>query len=762
MLTSGSTGNAKAVALEHRQISDAVEGKSTFNRTESNDNFLNWIGLDHVANFTEIHLHAMSLAAEQVHVGAADLLGDPFAFLRLISKHKIAYTFAPNFFLASLRKVLEARSELLRADQDPSLDLSCLRALLSGGEAVITESCNAVSRLLGDHGAPNGFLKPSFGMTETCAGCTYNNDFPKYDVNKSLELASLGSTVQGLQMRITRDDASLAKKNEIGNLEVSGPVLFKAYYNNSAATADAFTADGWFITGDRAFIDERDHLNLSGRAKETIIINGVKHFPHEIESAIEDAHILGVIPAHTVVFPHRPKSHPTEVICAVYLPAYSPNDSRARIDTKRAISEVVVRHCSSRPYQILSLAKEDFSKSSLGKLSRMKIRTAFESGNYALLEKSDDAAIENWKATQCLRPTTETEVLLLDIFADILETSPQNFAVDTSLFELGVSSVELLRLTTAIECRLKSSNRVTITTIMANPSIHSLTMALKRSGTISYEPAVILQTRGTAPPLWLIHPGVGEILIFLRLADYITDRPVYAFRSRGFDGEDFYGSMDEVVSTYYAEMKRLRPEGPYTIAGYSYGAAIAFELSKQMTTYGDKIDFLGVIDQPPNIKQRMRHSDQTNVLLTLGHFLEIVTTEQCEELYPHLSKLSQDEAVDYILSMTTPLHLDTMAIEKAKLANWAALALNNHEIARDYVPQGVAPIMDVFYAETPVAFYAQSGSEMMAKHLRKWNNFVEIEVLYHEVKGTHHDMLRGSNVSSFYKTFQAAIQHRCF
>ena len=77
MLTSGSTGYAKAVCLTHGQILNAVEGKSKYHGTTSKTKFLNWIGLDHVANLTEIHLHAMSLGSEQVHVHATDFSCEP-------------------------------------------------------------------------------------------------------------------------------------------------------------------------------------------------------------------------------------------------------------------------------------------------------------------------------------------------------------------------------------------------------------------------------------------------------------------------------------------------------------------------------------------------------------------------------------------------------------------------------------------------------------------------------------------------------------
>ena len=68
----------------------------------------------------------------------------------------------------------------------------------------------------------------------------------------------------------------LAHPDEPGNLEVSGSVLFKRYYNNASATDDAFTADGWFRTGDQAIIDSAGYLKLVGRSKEVININGVK------------------------------------------------------------------------------------------------------------------------------------------------------------------------------------------------------------------------------------------------------------------------------------------------------------------------------------------------------------------------------------------------------------------------------------------------------------------------------------------------------
>ena len=755
MLTSGSTGNAKAVELRHGQILQAVRGKALHHGTKHQDTFLNWIGLDHVANLTEVHLHAMSLAADQVHVSAVDLLADPMTFLRVISKHKIAYTFAPNFFLASLRRVLEREES-----SEINLDLSSLRALISGGEANVTETCEAVTSLLAQYNTPKSFIRPGFGMTETCAGSIYGLDCPAYDVKRRTEFTSLGSSVPGLTMRVVKDDGSVALANEVGDLQVYGSVVFLGYYNNPSATEDAFTRDGWIITGDRAYIDVAGNLNLSGRAKESIIINGVKYFPHELEAAIEDAKIRGVEPSYTVTLAHRPTGSQTEALCVFYLPSYESHDVKSRVETRSAISEVAVRQCGARPFRILPLGKEVFSKTSLGKLSRAKMRIAFENGSYATYEELNDHYLQSWQTTQCHSPTTATENMILGIFSSILEAPESDIGIEQSLFDLGVSSVELLRIVSAVNKTLKPSKPVAIASVMLNPTIRRLAASLEPSAAGAYTPAVTLQSRGSRTPLWLVHPGVGEVLIFFGLAKYITDRPVYALRSRGFDGEPFFESMSDCVSNYYNEIKRIQPQGPYAIAGYSYGGTIAFEISKIMKKQCDEIKFLGVIDQPPHIQARMHHSDWTNVVITLAKFVEIVHENQTSSLYQHLRNQSRDAILSHLLSLTTQEHLQVMALDKSKLSRWADLALNNHAMAKTYTPSGLAPVMDVFYAGQPDAFYATSAEEMMKTHLCRWNEYTDTDVAFHQVRGTHNDMLRGGNVASFYKALKAAMQDR--
>lgn len=104
----------------------------------------------------------------------------------------------------------------------------------------------------------------------------------------------------------------------------------------------------------------------------------VNYSPQSIEEAIEEA-VPGLTANFTVAFPHRPAGSETEVVCIVYLTTNNPSDDVKRAETTAAISKAVVKYFGVRPYRIIPLPDSSLlPKSSLGKLSRSKIRSSFE------------------------------------------------------------------------------------------------------------------------------------------------------------------------------------------------------------------------------------------------------------------------------------------------------------------------------------------------------------------------------------------------
>ncbi|SEB76630.1 cyclohexanecarboxylate-CoA ligase/acyl-CoA synthetase [Rhizobiales bacterium GAS188] len=124
---------------------------------------------------------------------------------------------------------------------------------------------------------PHGEVHQLWGMSELQAGA-----FTRPGDALELRLSSAGRASPATELRVADDGASGGE----GELQVKGASVFDAYLDDGAASAEAFTADGWFRSGDLARIDAHGHIRITGRVKELINRGGVKFNPVDIEAAI--------------------------------------------------------------------------------------------------------------------------------------------------------------------------------------------------------------------------------------------------------------------------------------------------------------------------------------------------------------------------------------------------------------------------------------------------------------------------------------------
>jgi long-subunit acyl-CoA synthetase (AMP-forming)/thioesterase domain-containing protein len=762
MLTSGSTGRPKAVAITNRQINAAISGKTSVRQLTATSSFLNWIGFDHVASLVEIHLQAIYLGAKQVHVSATDVISNPGTFLRLLSKHRVERTFAPHFLLVKIQDVLAAGGSDLS-----TLDLTALRYLATGGEANTVDTGAKLSPLLAKLGAPIHAIVPGFGMTETCAGAIFNTKFPSYDIACQYEFASLGSCMPGIEMRISAawngQNRVGAAINQPGELEVSGDAVFSEYYRNPIDTTAAFTPDGWFKTGDWATFDADGSLCLVGRSKDTININGVKYSPSEIEEAVQAENFPGVTSTYLACFHYRRNGMQTEAVCVVYAPTYSIDDAGARMSTNSSISKTVMLETGSVPY-VLPLSKTVMHKSTLGKLSRTQIRIAFE---YATFEEVNDREMQTCKNNSFVPPSTSVERILAQQLAIVLHISVIDIGIDMPMYDMGVNSIILIRLKRQIEAALGIAD-LPIVLLLTNATIRTLAVAvcnLQESAvrfeqTQSYNPTVTLQPQGIKTPLWLFHPGVGEILVFMNLAKYLSDRPVYALRARGFESaEEPFSCIAEAIDIYYRSIKRTQPTGPYALAGYSYGAMLAFETAKQLEAGGDRVQFLGSFNLPPHIKTRMQKLVWSECLLHLSYFLGLITEKHSRDVAADFSTLSRAEAIVAIFEAADSKRLEELSLTERALESWTTLAFGLQNMARDYDPTGQVEGIDVFCA-VPLAVVAENKEIWKSQHLSRWAEFTVTTPRIHDVEGSHYTMIDEENVFAFQRVLRKALKAR--
>lgn len=462
-------------------------------------------------------------------------------------------------------------------------------------------------------------------------------------------------------------------------------------------------------------------------------------------------------PSFAIVFPHRPKHSATETLCVSYLPCYASEDLRSRRSTTAAISRAVLKCCGTRPFKIIPLPATLLQKSSLGKLPRSKIQRCFEQGSYYKYEH--DERISRTSGDICELALTATQKAILQVYHDVFNTNDAEIGIYSDLFEIGFSSIDLLKLQSHLGKVLKIE--VPIAVFFSHPVIRDLSQALdelqKRK---NYDPITVLQPNGTKIPLFFIHPGVGEVLIFLNLARYIDDRPVYALRARGFDGEEYFSSIEEMITVYHKAIKHVQPAGPYALAGYSFGSILAFEITKVMEANGDRVQFLATFDQPPHFKKRARTYDWYEVVLSISFFMGLIKEDYAYSVLPEMRKRTHEQVLDHILELAGSSLLYEVGLSRERLGNWAQLAYQLKVIGWDYDPTGVVANMDIFYARHLVGrVKAKTMQEWFDDYISKWTAFSK-DVKFHIVDGTHRTMISPPNAVGFQRLLKAAMEER--
>jgi acyl-CoA synthetase (AMP-forming)/AMP-acid ligase II/thioesterase domain-containing protein len=735
VLTSGSTGNSKAVRLTHANLLASMAGKNGYHRLGPDDVSLNWVSFDHVAALLECHLLPLYAGATQLHVEASVVLGEPLEFLRLISRHGVTMTFTPNFLLGLLNAAAD------RLEESGPVDLSRLRHIISGGEAVVRTTGETFLRRFAPHGLRPDALWPAFGMTETCAGSVYSQAFPASDQGK--EFANLGTPVEGLLLRVADEHDQELGEGETGELQLSGPMITPGYYNNEQATRDAFTADGWFRSGDLGRLDD-GRLTLVGRSKDSIIVNGVNYFSHDIETVLEQ--LDGVARSYVAAFPTRAPGSDTEQLVVAFHPETEDGDELALYRVLSAVRSGVVMHWGFRPALILPLPKEAFPKTSLGKIQRSLMRRKLEAGAYEQVTRSV-ADLVLRRLGGYTAPEGETERILAGIYAEMFDTDPEKLSATANFFDLGGTSLDILRLRSMVAQRLGAHDLQIITVLMA-PTVRELAARLDEGGAAvrPYDPIVPMQVVGDKTPLFCVHPGVGEVLVFVNLAKYfVGDRPFYALRARGFNpGEKPFESFEEMVTTYVDAIRAKQPHGPYAVAGYSYGGAVAFEIAKALEAQGERVDFVGSFNLPPHIKYRMNELDFVETAANLAFFLALIDKKQSLDLPGQLRHLSREEQLAHFIDIAPKARLAELDLTLEKFTAWATLADGLTDLGRTYAPSGSVRSMSVFYA-IPLR---GTKEDWLKNELSRWEEHCP-DVRYLDVPGEHYTLMGPGHVAVF-------------
>jgi long-chain acyl-CoA synthetase len=153
-------------------------------------------------------------------------------------------------------------------------ELPPFRVAHSGGAPLAVEVLGAFTARFG---CP---MLEGYGLTETSGAVVTHH------LGQATKAGSVGTVVDGAELRIVDGDGRLAAGGEIGEVSVRGPGIMRGYWHSPDATAAALDAEGWFATGDMGYLDADGYLFLVDRKKDMIIRGGYNVYPREVEEIV--------------------------------------------------------------------------------------------------------------------------------------------------------------------------------------------------------------------------------------------------------------------------------------------------------------------------------------------------------------------------------------------------------------------------------------------------------------------------------------------
>jgi acyl-CoA synthetase (AMP-forming)/AMP-acid ligase II/NADP-dependent 3-hydroxy acid dehydrogenase YdfG/acyl carrier protein len=377
MLTSGSTGVPKAVMLSHRNLIRRSAGSAQMNGFSSDAVTLNWMPLDHVAGIVYFHLRDVFLGCQQIHAATSLVTQDPLIWPEWVDRYRVTTTFAPNFAFG----LVNDRSDDIAARAHAAAgvwDLSCLRYLLNGAEAIVPRTARRFLQILAPYGLSPAAMWPVWGMSETSSGTIYSETFRLESSRDDDPFVEVGRPIPGFSIRIVDQNDQPLVEGVTGSLLVKGDQVTTGYYNRPELNTESFTADGWFRTGDLGSLS-RGRLTITGREKDVIVINSVNYPCHEIEGLVEE--IDEIETSFTAACAVRDSGAKTDRLAIFFHPVAGCETVTPELI--KTIRGAVSRRLGVSPDYLLPVERDAIPKTNIGKIQRPQLAKSFAEGEFA-------------------------------------------------------------------------------------------------------------------------------------------------------------------------------------------------------------------------------------------------------------------------------------------------------------------------------------------------------------------------------------------
>jgi amino acid adenylation domain-containing protein len=399
--TSGSTGSPKGVMVSHGNLVHNQQQLQAAVRHDSAAIVCGWLPLIHDMGLIGNVLHPMWMGLACILMSPLDFVARPIRWLRAISHYRATTGGGPNFGYALC-------TQKITGDEVATLDLSCWRLAYCGAEPIRKADIDAFVERFRPAGFNPSALFPCYGLAEGTLFTTANPHGTGVlaehldraaleqgravtgDADQAQVLVSCGHTWGGqIALVVDPETRRALPDGHVGEVWIHGRSVAQGYWGNPEASAETFRAalepsDGctYLRTGDLGFLRD-GQVYICGRLKDSIIIRGRNHHPHDLESTTERAH-AAVRPGCTASFAVETEDGEGVVVVAEVGrrgQAFAPDEVGA------AIAREIRREHGLSPHEVVLIAPGTIPKTTSGKIQRLACKRAWREGGLEIRER---------------------------------------------------------------------------------------------------------------------------------------------------------------------------------------------------------------------------------------------------------------------------------------------------------------------------------------------------------------------------------------
>lgn len=630
--TSGSTGRPKGVMVEHRGLVNLAAAQAECFGVEAASRVLQFASPNFDAFISEV---AMAIqAGASLHLAATTAMtpGPPLA--ETLRTRAITHVTLPP----------SALSVMLPADLPSDL------TLIVAGEACPHE---IVSQW-----APGRPFFNAYGPTETTVCATVEQ------CHDEAAAPPIGRPIANTRVYLLAAQMMPVPVGAIGEIHVGGLGVARGYHRRPELTAERFVASP-FVPGDRLYRTgdlgryRRDgRIDFLGRADQQVKVRGYRVELGEVEAALAaDATVAMAV----AVVDHSRYGHSRLLAYVVPRPGAMPTAASLR----RSLTAQLPNYMVPSVFTIM----DALPLLPNGKIDRSRLPAPDPSRSSSIGQ---------------VGPRDSIEVKLALLWQEILGVEAPGVFDD--FFDVGGDSLQAARFAARVADLF--GRRIELAAMAENATIDVIARQVRRNaGDGAWSPLVAMRSTGTRPPLFVVHPAGGTILSYVDLSRSLPiEQPFFGIQAYGYEPDQTPDTNVEAMAARYVDALLAEfPEGPYRLAGWSFGAVVALEMAQQLRRGGREVDRLIIIDAALGLEQP-HHSEDDIIQRLIGLYSQLVT-QGATVVENELSDLAPAARTRLLIERAVEARLFPADFNVEQARRLARIVASCFEAGKAYVPR---------------------------------------------------------------------------